>query len=116
MNIQSLFSLVDTLKPNAYENQIKLKWLNEVEAIVADTIQHVEFIPYENDYDGDLLIPTPYTNVYEYYIKAMIDNESKDYEGYSNNMLLYNNAFGIYSKYYIRNNASTDTAAITNIW
>jgi hypothetical protein len=114
MNISELFSLVDTLKPNSYGNSEKLMWLNQVEQQIAD-IQGETFTPYTESGDAELLAPVPFTNVYEYYLKAMIDNESKDFEGYSNNLILYNASFSSYTKHFLRNNAGTDTA-VSNIW
>lgn len=119
MKLQSIISKIDDVKPNTYSDETKLSWLNTVEGFVATQIHGVvEFVPHEAvNSDVELLVPLPYSVLYEYYLKAMIDYENKDFESYSTNTVLYNAAFSDYSKYYIRTTAPTTTPLqIKNYW
>jgi hypothetical protein len=117
MKPQSIISRVDDVKPNTFSDETKLSWLNTAEGYVAVQIHKVDFTPHESISDVDLLVTAPYSVLYEYYLKAMIDYENKDFESYSTNTVLYNAAFSDYSKYYIRTTTPTTAPLqIKNYW
>ena len=63
---------------------------------------HGEFVPHSNEED-ELLVPDMYADIYSFYLLAQIDLANAEISGYTNNMILYNNLMGEYSRYYTRN-------------
>jgi hypothetical protein len=102
---------VDRLKPNAYSQQDKVRWLSRLDGIVKSEIidtheggESVKFAPYNDDtpIDTVLLIPAPYDEVYIHYLEMQIDYANGEYGKYNNSSAAYNLAFSAYEKYYNR--------------
>lgn len=80
------------------------------------TLEYQERNPsYDIDNDVELLIPEPYDTVYEHYLKAMIDKENEDYEGYQNNMQFFNVEFEEFATWYIQRQPQRKRK-IRNVW
>lgn len=82
----------DELRPNAISNDIKAGWVFELEGRLAEYTK--ENAP-ENTFPEDsvLSIPSPYDNVYELYLCAMIDYYNQESSLYQNDMEVYDTAF-----------------------
>lgn len=111
MTITELFVSVDDQKPNAYDDQIKLSWLNDIEGkVYRDVIDHHEkpegLREYAklgiNDLDTELCVPDPYTSLYQYYIYSMIDFHNGETDRYQNSALMFNQAFQEFANYWKR--------------
>jgi len=119
MKLEEVFRRVDDLKSNAYRDDMKADWINAVEGRVqleilerdmADVVRY----DWETDGGADLVVPEPYSDLYLYYVEAMIDFYNKEYEGYNNSMVMFNEAFEEYRGYIYRlRNAGQN---IRNIW
>ena len=107
MTPNKIIEIVDSIKPNSYDEETKLRWINELEGIVKHVvIQEDDFVPYEypNDMDKKLLITVPFDNVYQLYVEAMIDYYNKEYGNYNNSNAMFEARFTEYKKDYIRKN------------
>lgn len=110
MTIADAISLVDNLKPNLYNAEIKMRWLSKLDGqIFEETIlTHVReeeapaFTPY-TDMTQELIVPFPYSDdVYINYLQAMIDRENGEMTRYNQSISLYSAAYGNYQAWYNR--------------
>lgn len=111
MNIQQAIKCADTLKPNQYDLNMKVRWLSLLDGqIFREVFQTHEDCPvrdfegYENaDADTELLVPFPYDeNIYIYWLQAQIDKENGETAKYNQSITLYNNAFLSFQNWYNR--------------
>lgn len=111
MKIAEAISTVDALKPNAYTPEEKIKWLstldNKVKSKIIDAHEggaDVAFSGYDSatDQDTELLVPAPYDEMYLRWLEAMIDYHNSDDGRYNNAIILFNNAYEDYKRYYTR--------------
>lgn len=111
MQIGEIIEEVDKLKPNHYDNYIKIKWLSDLDYMlkreVIDTHEGGEDIDYTG-YNANtplttvLLVPEPYSQVYRWYLEAQIDLANGELEKYNNSIIMYNNAVNSYQNWYNR--------------
>ena len=107
MTPSKVIESVDKLRPNAYEEETKFGWLNDLDGMVKKlVIQDDEITPYvyPDDLGKELLIPFPYDNLYGLYLESMIDYYNREYANYNNSAMMFEGRFSEYKKWYIRNN------------
>ena len=85
MTLREIFVEVDRVRPNAYTDAEKIRWLNTVEGrVYTDIFKKAEgfegtFIPFEEGQEErELAVPVPFTDIYTYYLMAMIDFHNGD--------------------------------------
>lgn len=107
MTVRELLAAVDTIRPNAYTDGEKIAMLNTIEGrICTDILEQAEnfegnFFPFqEGEEERELAVPVPFTDVYIYYLAAMIDFYNGDSGRYNDTMVLYNQAWEDYAAYY----------------
>lgn len=111
MTILEAIHRTNTLKPNGFDNNEKIKWLSTLDGLVKTHIidtheggQDVVFKGYDENTDTSksLLIPAPYDEVYIHWLEAQIDYANHEYSKYNNSMQMYNTAYSAYENYYNR--------------
>lgn len=111
MTIADVIAKVDSLKPNTYDKEDKIRWLSDLDARVKTKIidahecrDPVYFYGYddETDPDTELLVPKPYDEMYLRWLEAMIDYHNSDDDRYNNAIILFNNAYEGFKKHYTR--------------
>lgn len=111
MKIIEVINRIDHLKPNAYSQQDKVRWLSRLDGVVKkeiiDTHEGGEDVIFEGYNDEtllttELLIPAPYDEVYVRYLEMQIDYANGEYAKYNNSTVEYNTAFSAFEKYYNR--------------
>ena len=129
MNIAEVLAQVDALKPNQYDDQMKIAWLStldgkiyaevmlthelplvEQETFDETTGEYVfEMVPLEfngyTEYDmnADLLVKEPYSDIYTNYIFAMIDYHNQEMDRYNNSMMMFNSRYAYFKAWYNKN-------------
>ncbi len=117
MTIADVISKVDNLKPNHYSVEDKISWLSTLDSRIKTQIidtherNHQEccqviFYGYDSlaDMQTELLVGAPYDEMYLRWLEAMIDYHNSDDDRYNNAIMLFNNAYDGYKKYYTRTN------------
>lgn len=102
MTISEVFADVDELKPNQYDDAIKIKWINEIEGKIYHEIFMVDdFSPYElsDDFDIELVAQEPYSNIYKLYVMLMIDYTNAEFTRYAQSLAMFNQAFTEYANH-----------------
>ena len=109
MTLLEAVNKIDTVKPNSYTQPEKIKWLSNLDGIIKSEIidtheggENVVFDGYDDDTDPDidLLVPSPYDDIYIRWLEARIDYANGEYNKYNNSATAYNAAFEAYSNYY----------------
>ena len=116
MTLNEAIAKVDTLKPNQYLYPEKVAWISDVDGrIYRDLItkhENPDELTWDGPYHEDsstglvLLAYEPYTDLYIYYMMAMIDQYNGEFTRYSNDMEQFNNTYQAFADDYIRNNKS----------
>lgn len=112
VTIERIIKRADELMPgNTYSNDIKYKWLSDVDSRVADLIIRKSeegrgfwFNGYDKDSAGntELLIPEPYSDAYVHYIHSQIYFYNHDEARYQTSYSAYHAAFQNYAEHYNR--------------
>ena len=79
--MNTVIEYVDRVKPNAYSNDDKYRWMNTLEGLVSREVHHDDAPEYNlpEDADTPLLVPAPYDEIYHLYVSAMIDFYNREY-------------------------------------
>lgn len=118
MTVREAIDRANALKPNQYDDDLKMTWLSELDSrIYNDIFLTHEDNPYtlvgtvtkENEiafpYTDDatmLLAEEPYDVLYVSYIKAKIDEYNEETTRYANSAAEYNSQYQDYARYYNR--------------
>ena len=111
MTLIEAITRIDTLKPNTYSQQEKIKWISTLDGIVKDTIidtheggDEVTFSGYDENTDlaTELLVPAPYDDIYIRWLETRIDYTNGEFARYNNGVVAYNDAFDAYNRHYNR--------------
>lgn len=110
MTIEEVLAQVDELKPNQYDDGIKVSWLSKLdEKIFKELISIYEdseiktFDGYTiSDMGKELLVDEAYADLYIDYIFAMIDYVNQELDRYNNSMMMHNEKFNQYKDFYNR--------------
>ena len=107
MTINTIITSVDSLVPNVITPETKAGWIAKVDGMVNKEI--VKSLTYtEPTGDVDLLVPTPYDDLYQLYVEAQIARYNQDYDAYNNTILAYKAAFDDYAAYHRRTNVPAE--------
>ena len=105
MTVGDILRVVDSTKPNEYDDLTKIGWINEVEGMIyCETAKGAggEFVPLCSS-DDIVSLPKAYTRVYFLYICAMMCLSKNEYTVYLKMITEFERAFAQYAKYVIRN-------------
>ena len=93
---------IDAVKPNAYGQEEKLRWLSVLDGIVKkeiiDTHEGAETALCETE----LLAPHPYDGMYIHWLEAQIDYAGGEYGKYNAAMAMFQAVYEAFEKYYHR--------------
>lgn len=130
MRIDEVLAKVDKVKPNQYDDAIKIDWLSTLDGKIMEEVIKTHELPVkkiesinedtgetetivikiDTDFNGydkysmntELLIDGPYADIYENYIYAMIDFANQETERYNNSMNMFNARFKEFENYWNR--------------
>ena len=99
MTIEYAVEYADRIKPNNFDNDDMIRWINEVEALIQTKIllidinDVIQYGSWNEDKNTELIIPPPHDKVYTTYLLAEIDNANGEYNRYANTKLQFDAAF-----------------------
>ena len=129
MRIEECINRVDSVKPNHYGVEEKVRWLSYLDASIKREIidTHEQPVPAEentiivigdgeiteegstefngytpDDMTAELLVPFPFDELYVAYLKAKIDEENGETARYNNSAATFNGLLMDYEKAYNR--------------
>jgi len=106
MTIKQAVERTDEIKPNAFSNDRKVDWLNEVEGMVQTQVllfapdEIITYGTYATDKNKELLVQPPHDKLYTAYLAAMIDYANGEYNRYQNTMQMFNAHFGEFMRWF----------------
>lgn len=107
--INDVLTEVDELKPNQYDDWLKIKWLSNLELRVVNEVfnthedTQVVFDGFTDaDIDTELLVPEPYSELYKYYLFSMIDFNNQETDRYVNSTTMFNASYRDFVDYFNR--------------
>ena len=107
--IKQIVDLVDQLRENGFPVSLKVRWIGELDALIAADVMHLDVAELEQFcYDPETgleqepLLRFPHDSLYHYWLCAKIDAENGEYNRYQNSLRLYNAAFLDYRTWYSR--------------
>ncbi len=100
-------AVIDAVKPNEINEDIKFGWLCEAEARVECEIhkRKADEVDITMSGDRELLVSAPYSKMYSMYLYAMIAFVKGEYDVYAKANAEYEQIFSEYGKYYLRTRA-----------
>lgn len=105
MKIKDAISAADEMRPNAISEKIKAKWVQDLNAQLAETMGIEPPIPVEWPEDGpELLMPAPHDEIYQLYLMARIDYSQEDMELYQMDSAMSDKAISDARAWWRRNN------------
>ena len=105
MTPNKAIEIIDRLKPNAYSDEDKLRWINELDGMVQKLVFQngtITQYSYPEDMDRELLVIAPFDDVYTLFLEAKIDYHNREYANYNNSAMMFESQFTEYKKAYIR--------------
>lgn len=105
---------VDEIRPNAYSDDYKYKWMSNLDGIIAREVMQIDApcYDYPADADNDLLVAAPFDDLYWMYVIMNIDLTDREYDHYNNMAMVFNNRLEQYKAWYIQNNRPTKHKAV----
>ena len=105
--LQGVLDIIDSIKPNAFSDEAKTAWINEVEGLVQTevfllAIEDVVQYTWPENAAATLLAKPPHDKIYWVYLSAMVDFANGEYDKYQNTMQMFNQFFGEYMRWYAR--------------
>lgn len=113
MTVSDIISTVNRLKPNAYDDTDKAKWLSEVEGMIFDELvkasengkdDHFYPIDYDSMPDRKLYADDRFSQLYVYYLFSKIDFMDNNIAQYNNDTAMFNAEYENFCSWFIRNN------------
>lgn len=105
LTIERCIQAVDETKPNAFSEETKTGWLNEVEGRVQTEIflfapVDLTVYQYPADKDVTMLVDPPHDKLYRSFLEAKIDYANGEYEKYANSMQMFNADYGEFLRWF----------------
>ena len=111
MTIQKLIDKVQEEKPNTFQTEKLIEYINEIEADAAEQVNMDIPVYTVDDLDEELIVPAPYDRLYVSYLKAMIDYANEEYASYQLNQEQHLQDFTDFLNWAVRS-GQTDKALI----
>ena len=110
MTVSEAISFTDAVKPNAFTQAEKIRWLNSLEGRVAADVfllspaDIAQLTLTSSSTSWELLVKPPHDDIYVAWLKAQIDLNNGEYSKYQNTMqefnALYNNFVAWFASLY----------------
>ena len=115
--VNRVTAYIDRVKPNVYTDEDKFNWISTLEGLVAREVMGEEGPEYEfpKDVDTELMVPSPFDDIYQLYVGAMIDFHNREYDQYNNTAAMFEERLEQFKAWYIRNNPSCNRVNFKNV-
>ena len=118
VSISKVIEQVDGMTPNTFDEEAKFRWLATLDGMISlDVMKRTEPEAYEypKDMDKPLLVGAPYEEIYAMYLRSMIDFHNREYDDYTNDMIMYQNMLEEFKAWYIRANGCCTANNFRNV-
>jgi hypothetical protein len=100
LTIREAIEFADDVKPNAFPDRVKVKWLEQLDGHIAAeefrmNPEELALLRYsEENMEVELLAEAPYDDIYPLWLQAQVDFANGEYNRYQNTMQVYNAHYG----------------------
>ena len=109
MKVRDAIAAADAVKPNAFSEEAKFQWLRRLEGrlqaevflMAPAQIRELD-LQYPEDMDRELLVDSPYDELYPLYLEAKIDAENGEYNKYANSSAIFNDYYSQFSCWFLQ--------------
>ena len=108
MTLKECIEYVDGIKPNAFTNDQKTRWINEIEGRVQTEVflwdpdtNHTTYT-WENNQNTVLFVKPPYEEIYYEYLSAKIDYANGEYDNCQNTQAMFEDVWIAFKRWFIR--------------
>lgn len=117
MTMNEVIEHVEGVKPSAFSDNDKYRWINTLEGMISEQVHGTEPVVYDLPADADmpLLVAAPYDDLYILYVMAMIDFHNREYNDYNNTMLMFQERLEQYKVWYIRRNGGSKAKGFRHV-
>ena len=106
---KQIIDLVDSYRPNAFDEQLKLWWLVTLDGKIAvevmlmenTQVQEMMDCEYPEALDHEPLVSFPHEEMYLHYLEAKIAYANEEYTSYQNAMESYNAAYAGFMNWFL---------------
>ncbi len=119
MRVREAIENADRIRPGAYSEDIKRKWVCDMEKRIYNEIFSVyknegeSFTDLDNITDEtELFLPSPYDEIYILYICSMTDFYNGEYQRYNNDTALLTALYSDFCVFYNRNHDHITVSAL----
>lgn len=105
MTLKEAVDFIDEIKPNAFTDEQKTRWLSELEGRLQSEVfllAPAEIIVYDYglDADSELLVAPPYDDLYTAYLAAMVDYANGEYSRYANTAEMFQSRYTAFTRWF----------------
>jgi hypothetical protein len=106
MTLKQVIEHVDAVKPNAFTNDQKTRWINEIEGQVQTEVflfsaDNITQYTWAGNQDTELFVKAPYWCIYDYYLQAQIDFHNGEYDKAQNTMAMFEEKYIAFKAWFI---------------
>lgn len=119
MTVQEILAKVDEIKPNTFDENLKITWLSELEGRIFNDVILTHVHDLVDDGEGnmieptfagfdetseneELLAPDTYCDLYRNYVFAQMDFANGETDRYNNSMIMFNKSYNDFCNWYNR--------------
>ena len=107
MTVNECIAHVDEVKPNAFQDDTKVRWIGQLEGRIAAEIflmapaelRKFHFTSMDEDGGKELLADPPYDDIYTAYLTAKVDSKNGEYNKLSTAAQAFNRLWDEFSAY-----------------
>lgn len=120
MTIQQVLNTIQTTTDIDITDTELISYLSKIDAKIKAEIIDIhtdeklkDWQPYtiETPKDTELIVPDSHSNLYIYYVKAQLDYKVDEIDRYTNNMIMFNQEYAEFYKWYSRTYKSNQSFA-----
>lgn len=119
MKVKDVIEMLSETRPHMYTDEVIFRWLSDVEGRIHNYVFKKEepFEPIKaiEDNERQLLVYEPFTNVYLYYLYAMIEFANGETVKMANANAMFNSAYNEFVCDYMKKNEQK-AISCKNIW
>ena len=105
----NIIGLVDSYRPNAFDDQLKLWWLVSLDGRIAaevmlmdvNEVREILDLAYPEALECEPLVGFPHEEIYLHYLEAKIAYGNEEYSSYQNAMEAFNAAYTSYMTWFL---------------
>jgi hypothetical protein len=122
MTINRALEIIDQTHPGEYDRETKIGWLSDLDKRAYEVqCRHdmetaLDFSGYTINTDGDteMLIASPYDEIYPVYLDMKVSLADRDYPFYNNAAVMFQGMWGDYTSYVNRTYMPNEKTALFN--